>query len=32
MIVLTLKNIIGFTSSTFDVGQNNNGRSKVDQC
>jgi len=30
IILLTLENIIGFKSSTFDVGQSNSRRSKVD--
>jgi len=29
-MLLTPKDIIGFKNSTFDVGQNNNGQSKVD--
>jgi hypothetical protein len=32
MILLTLEDIIGFKSSTFDVGQNSSGRSRVDEC
>jgi hypothetical protein len=31
-ILSTAKDIIGFMSSTFDVGQSSSGRSKVDQC
>jgi hypothetical protein len=31
MIFPTLEDIIGFKNSTFDVGQNNSGGSRVDQ-
>jgi hypothetical protein len=31
-ILSTPKYIIGFRSSTFDVGQNSSGGSKVDRC
>ncbi len=32
MILSIRKDTIGFKNSTFDVGQSNNGGSKVDQC
>jgi hypothetical protein len=31
-ILLTLEDTTKFMSSTFDVGQSNNGRSRVDRC
>jgi hypothetical protein len=32
MILSTLEDTIGFRSSTFNVGKNNSGGSRVDQC
>jgi hypothetical protein len=32
MILSTLEDFIGFRSSTFDVGQNNNEGFRVDRC
>ncbi len=32
MTLLTPKDFFGFKCSTFDVGQNSNGRFRFDQC